>query len=183
DALMQQLFNRLYDRDGKIAARGRILEDVVAAFLKMPYFKTRPPKSAGREEYGSMLANEFLKSCRKAGGSDMDAISTATAFTAQSIALAFTRFVQPRLKPNTQVDYILSGGGAKNHTLMKMLREKLEPLGCTLLDTSTIGIPVDAKEAVAFALLAYYTWHKHPANVPSATGAKHPVILGQVTYV
>src|SRR5579884_3939095 len=72
---------------------------------------------------------------------------------------------------------------AKNTTLMRMLREKLKPLGCTLLDSSALGLPVEAKEAAAFALLAYYTWHRRPANVPSATGAKHPAILGQITYV
>jgi anhydro-N-acetylmuramic acid kinase len=66
---------------------------------------------------------------------------------------------------------------------MKMLRNRLEPLGCNLMESGTAGIPVDAKEAVAFALLAYYTWHRHPANIPSATGAAHPAILGQITYV
>ncbi|HZU10944.1 MAG TPA: anhydro-N-acetylmuramic acid kinase [Pseudacidobacterium sp.] len=183
DALMQQLFGRPYDRGGRIAASGNVLHPVVESVLRQPFFLTRPPKSAGREEFGASFAEDFLRECRKTGGSEKDAIATATALTAQSIALAFTRFVQPRLQRGAPVDYIVSGGGAKNTTLMRMLREKLGPLGCTLLDSSALGLPVEAKEAAAFALLAYYTWHRRPANVPSATGAKHPAILGQITYV
>jgi anhydro-N-acetylmuramic acid kinase len=183
DALTQQLFGKPYDRGGRIAARGRVLESVVVSVLRQPFFQTKPPKSAGREEFGAPFAKDFLRECRKASGSGKDVIATATALTAQSIALAFTHFVQPRLSRGAPVDYIVSGGGAKNTTLMRMLREKLGPLGCTVLDSSVLGLPVEAKEAAAFALLAYYTWHRRPANVPSATGAKHPAILGQITYV
>lgn len=183
DALMEELFSKPYDRDGKVAARGRVLEGVLAESLKHPFFRAVPPKSAGREEFGVAYAREFLRACKKAKGTSEDAVATATALTLESIALSFTRFVQPRITRSTTVDYIVSGGGAKNNTLMAMLRGQLEPLGCTLLDSNTAGIPVDAKEAVAFALLAYYTWHRKPANVPSATGANRPAILGQVTYV
>lgn len=183
DALMQQLFHKPYDRSGKTAAQGRVLDGPLAEALRHPFFQTSPPKSAGREEFGAVFAEKFLRTCKKAHGTANDTIATATAFTAESIAVAFERFVQPRLTLNTPVDYIVSGGGAKNHTLMAMLRQKLEPLGCKLMQSAEAGIPVDAKEAVAFALLAYFTWHKHPANVPSATGAKRPVILGQITYV
>jgi anhydro-N-acetylmuramic acid kinase len=183
DALTQQFFGKPYDRDGRIAARGNVLHPVVESVLQQPFFLAKPPKSAGREEFGASFAESFLRECKKTGGSNEDIVATATALTAQSIALAFTRFVQPRLKRGAPVDYIVSGGGAKNATLMRMLRMQLELLGCTLLDTSALGLPVEAKEAAAFALLAYYTWHRRPANVPSATGAKHPAILGQITYV
>jgi len=80
------------------------------------------------------------------------------------------------------VDYIVSGGGARNHTLMAMLARRLEPLGCELAASEQFGLPVDAKEAAAFALLAWQTWHHLPGNVPAATGAERPTILGQVTY-
>jgi len=183
DALMQRLFNKRYDRGGKVAFQGNIVESVLRAALEHPFFRAKPPKSAGREEFGNAFAKKFLSLCQKSKASNEDAITTAAALTAESIASAFERFVQPKLKRGTPVDYIVSGGGAKNKTLMAMLRQKLEPMGCNLMQSADAGIPVDAKEAVAFALLAYYTWHRHPANVPSATGAKHPSILGQITYV
>lgn len=182
DALMQQLFHQPYDRGGKVASRGRVLAKALDGALKHPFFRARPPKSAGREEFGVSFTEKFLVECRKASGRNEDAVATATALTAESIARAFTDFVKPKLKRDVQVDYIVSGGGAKNKALMDMLRQRLEPLGCNLMQSGDAGIPVDAKEAVAFALLAYYTWHRHPANVPSATGAKRGVILGQITY-
>ena len=81
------------------------------------------------------------------------------------------------------VDFIVSGGGARNLTLMQMLREQLEPLGCTVQASDDLGLPAEAKEAAAFALLAYETWHRRPGNIPSATGAARPAILGEITYV
>lgn len=182
DACMQRLFNKSYDRDGKVAARGSILEAPLVAALQHPYFRLVPPKSAGREEFGKVFVEQFLRNCRKAKAKPEDVITTATALTAESITRAFSQFVQSKLHSGIAIDYFVSGGGAKNPTLIKMLRQKLEPLGCRLMQTSAAGIPVDAKEAVAFALLAYYTWHYRPANVPSATGAKRPAILGQITY-
>jgi anhydro-N-acetylmuramic acid kinase len=83
---------------------------------------------------------------------------------------------------DTGVDFIVSGGGAHNKTLMDLLRERLEPLGCKLATSRDFGVPVEAKEATAFALLAWQTWHHLPGNVPRATGAKRPAILGQVAY-
>ncbi len=81
------------------------------------------------------------------------------------------------------VDYIVSGGGVRNATLMAMLAQRLEPLGCELASSEEFGLPAEAKEAAAFALLAWQTWHHLPGNVPKATGAERPVILGQVTFV
>lgn len=183
DALMQEFFDKAYDKGGKTATKGRVLSSVVDATLRGAYYRKTPPKSAGREEYGDAFVRNFWLACKKAGGLKEDAIATATALTAQSIELAFTRFVQPRMKKDVATDYIISGGGAKNAKLMNMLHEKLEPLRCNVESTMISGIPVEAKEAVAFALLAYYTWHRHPANVPSATGASRPAVLGQITYV
>ena len=182
DALAQKLFNQPYDRDGAIAARGAVLEPVLRGALRHPYFRLSPPRSAGREQFGREYAAEFLAGCRRVSRKPEDAIATATAFTTESIAQSYERFVLPAMK-NQRVDIIVSGGGARNGRLMTMLAERLEPLGCELTDTAAHGLPVEAKEAAAFALLAWQTWHHLPGNVPSATGATRPVILGQVTYV
>jgi anhydro-N-acetylmuramic acid kinase len=182
DALMQTLLDRRYDRDGRVAARGRVLEPVLRANMKHPFFCAAPPKSAGREEFGRDFSARFLAECRKARGNAEDAVATATALTADSICDAYRRFVAPRFGKSS-VDYILSGGGAKNATLFRMLDERLTPLGCTLTTSDAAGIRVEAKEAIAFALLAYQTMHHLPGNLPSATGASRPAILGRVTYV
>jgi anhydro-N-acetylmuramic acid kinase len=182
DALAAQIFNRPFDRNGALAARGAVLDSVLRAALSHSYFAIQPPRSAGREQFGREYAAEFLASCRGMSRKPEDALATATALTAVSIAQSYARFVQPAMK-NGAVDYIVSGGGARNRTLMAMLAQRLEPLGCELAASSDHGLPVEAKEAAAFALLAWQTWHHLPGNVPSATGAAHAVILGQVTYV
>jgi anhydro-N-acetylmuramic acid kinase len=182
DALAQQLFNRPYDRNGAIAARGTVLEPALKAALRNPYFRLQPPRTAGREQFGREYAAQFLTTCRRHSRKPEDALATATALTAESIARSYQRFVAPKMKDRS-IDYIVSGGGARNRTLMAMLAQRLEPLGCELAASADFGLPVEAKEAAAFALLAWQTWHHLPGNVPAATGATHPAILGQVTYV
>ena len=182
DALMAKLFEKKFDRDGRIAARGRVLDSVIKATLREPYFRKTPPKSAGREQFGAAFTTNFLHVCKKAGGRAEDAIATATALTADSIALAYDRFVQP-LITKTPVDLIVSGGGSRNRTLMAMLQQRLEPRGCTVMSSDSAGISSQAKEAVAFALLAWQTWHRVPGNIPAATGASRPAILGEILYV
>lgn len=182
DTLMQELFHKPYDRDGMVALRGRVLNRVLAAALEHPFFRTSPPKSAGREEFGAHFTERFLRRCRKESDRNEDAIATATALTVESIVRSFNDFIASKVRRGATIEYIVSGGGAKNKALIAMLQQRLEPLGCHLMQSAEAGIPVDAKEAVAFALLAYYSWHRHPANVPSATGAKRPAILGQITY-
>lgn len=182
DALAAQLFQKNYDRNGQIAARGRVLASVLKPLLRQPYFRKSPPKSAGREQFGSEFASAFLRACKQAGGSPEDAVATATAFTAETIALACERFVQPILR-NSPADFIVSGGGSRNSTLMTMLRQRLEPRGYSAMSSDTAGLPSQAKEAVAFALLAWQTWYHLPGNVPAATGASRPAILGEITYV
>jgi anhydro-N-acetylmuramic acid kinase len=110
-----------------------------------------------------------------------DALATATALTAETIAQSFTQFVLAKMK-GAPIDYVVSGGGARNRTLMKMLADRLEPMGCKLATTDDFGMPSQAKEAAAFALMAWLTCHKVPGNVPSATGARRPAILGQLSY-
>ncbi len=181
DALAQELFGQSFDRGGAIAARGTILKPVLASGMRNSYYRLKPPRTAGREQFGREYAALFLAACRRITRKPEDALATATALTAESIAGAYRKFVAARMKSG-RVDYIVSGGGAKNETLMSMLAERLEPFGCALSAIDEFGIPASAKEAAAFALLAWQTWHRRPGNIPSATGASRPAILGQVTY-
>jgi anhydro-N-acetylmuramic acid kinase len=181
DALAQRLFNKSYDRDGRLAGAGTPNEAMLTALLRDPYYRRRPPKSAGREQYGKVFVERLLSLARRRLSSH-DILATATALTSRSIALAYKQFVAPRIG-NAPVDYIVAGGGARNQTLMRMLAADLAPFGCQVQTTDEHGIPSEAKEAVAFALLAWQTWHRLPGNIPAATGAAHPAILGQVTYV
>jgi anhydro-N-acetylmuramic acid kinase len=183
DAVMEKLFGKRYDRDGKIAASGRALDDVVLKLLRAPFFRQKPPRTAGREEFGRDYSARFLQLCGGAGKPDI--VATATALTARSIADAIGRFVLPGFdatRTRGGHEIIVSGGGAKNPTLIALLRQALEPLGIALRFSDEFGLPAEAKEAVAFALLAYETWHGRPSNVPSATGAKRPAILGKISH-
>ncbi len=182
DALAQRLFSKAYDRNGSIARRGSVISAVLEAELKHPYYRLVPPRTAGREEFGREYAEKFLAACRKHSKHAEDALATATALTAETISQSYARFVATAMRGRS-VDYLVSGGGARNKTLMSMLVERLTPLGCTLASTDSFGLPAEAKEAAAFALLAWQTWYRLPGNVPAATGAKQPVILGQVSYV
>jgi anhydro-N-acetylmuramic acid kinase len=181
DALTRQLYAKPFDRDGRIAARGKVLPPVLEAVLRQPFFRKAPPKSAGREQFGPAFTNDLIAACKQAGGAPEDILATATALTAESIARSFRQFVLPTVA-DTPIDYIFSGGGARNITLIGMLRTRLEPLGCTLLASDEIGMPAEAKEAAAFALLAYCTFYGLPGNLPSATGAPIPVVLGSITH-
>lgn len=181
DALTQQLFAKPFDRNGAFAAEGAVLAPVLKAALRNPYYRLQPPRTAGREQFGHQYAAKFLAACHRHSAKPEDALATATALTAETIAASYKQFVRAKMKKG-RVDYIVSGGGARNHTLMAMLAQRLSPLGCDLAASQDFGLPVDAKEAAAFALLAWHTWHHLPANVPAATGAARPAILGQVTY-
>lgn len=178
DQLMQMLFNQPFDRDGKVARGGAVLEAVLEKELQAPYFRRKPPKTAGREEFGREYARAFLRKCGRAAKPDI--IATATALTACSIAEAVERFVLPG---GSYRQMVVSGGGSKNETLMNMLLEEAAKLGLKLRHSDDYGVPSQAKEAVAFALLAYQTWHRQPGNVPSATGAEKAVMLGKISYV
>jgi len=182
DALALKLFGKRFDRNGDLAARGTILEKVLAAELRNSYYQLKPPRTAGREQFGREYAAKFLAACRRHSDRGEDALATATALTAETITRSYKTFVGRGMKGNP-VDYIVSGGGARNRTLMAMLAQRLEPLGCELATSEEFGLPAEAKEAAAFALLAWQTWHHLPGNVPRATGATRPAILGQVTYV
>jgi len=181
DALAQKLLGKRFDPNGAFAARGKVLQTVLRKTLSNPYFMLKPPRTAGREQFGREYAARFLADCKRNSKQPEDALATATALTAETIAQSYKTFVRAAMR-GSQVDYVVSGGGASNQTLMAMLAERLEPLGSKLASSSDFGVPVEAKEAMAFALLAWQTWHHLPGNVPTATGARRPVILGQVTY-
>jgi anhydro-N-acetylmuramic acid kinase len=187
DALAQQLFNKRYDRNGAFAAAGTVLAPVLAAALRNAYYQLKPPRTAGREQFGREYSAKFLSACQKHSKKPEDAMATAAALTAESITMSYKQFVLAKLKRRGMksygVDYIVSGGGARNHTLMAMLAQRLEPMGCDLAVSEDFGLPAEAKEAAAFALLAWQTWNHLPGNVPAATGANRPAILGQVIYV
>jgi anhydro-N-acetylmuramic acid kinase len=181
DAVMDELFGKRYDRDGRVAASGRVMDGVITRLLRAPFFRQKPPRTAGREEFGREYVSRFLQMCR--GTNKTDIMATATALTARSIAEAVQRFVLPRFGSKRRtVQMIAAGGGTKNPTLMAMLSNEIKPLGIELRFSDEFGLPAEAKEAVAFALLAYETWHRRPSNVPSATGAKRAAILGKISY-
>ena len=183
DAVTATLFERPYDRGGKIAASGKVLEPVLAEILRRKYFREEPPKTAGREEFGREFVDKFLRRCGKARKEDV--VATATALTARSIVDAVQRFVLEKMSASRRANFsemILSGGGAKNATLVRMLTEGLAPLGIQLRMSDAFGLPSEAKEAVAFAVLSYETWNRRISNVPSATGAKRGAVLGKISY-
>ena len=165
-----------YDHDGRIAARGRVIQPVVDALLAEPYFAAEPPKSTGRELFDAAYVQRLIARCRaeSADATDADLVATATALTAQSIADAYRRFI-----PEPITETILSGGGAKNATLRARISAALGGLRVRTFDEEFFD--GEAKEAVAFALLAHLHLEGLPGNVPTATGAKGPRVLGMLT--
>lgn len=156
-----------FDRGGRIAARGTLNRALLELLLADPYYRMKPPKSAGREQYGA----EFVLRLKQTGLPLADLIATATVLTAASIAMAAAPFAPEEM--------IVSGGGAHNPQIMAHLAGFLP--GVAMAKSGDYGIDGDAKEAIAFAILAYQTWHRKPGNLPSATGARRPVILGKLT--
>jgi anhydro-N-acetylmuramic acid kinase len=165
---------KTYDAGGRWAARGRVIEPLLAQLLREPFFQRRPPKSAGREQFGQGFLKQFFLECRGARAEDL--LCTATELTARSIADALDRFVLGSISIHR---LIVSGGGAHNRLLVSRLGQLLPSLRVQLSDAC--GLPVDAKEAIAFALLADRTLHGLPGNLPSVTGARRAVVLGKIS--
>ncbi len=185
DACMRRLYGREFDKGGAVARSGRVLQEVVVGMMTEGYFSALPPKSCGREQFGGEFVSRFIEMCRKAGArEDRDVIATATALTAASVVEAYRRFVWGHVgqaAPLAKVEFVVAGGGAKNATLMGTLREGLGRLGVRVRLMEELGVPAQAKEAVAFALLAWLSWNGMPGNVPAATGARRAVSLGKVS--
>ena len=165
-----------YDHDGRMAARGQVIQKVVDVLLAEPYFRAEPPKSTGRELFDAAYVQRLIAMCRaeQSDAAGDDFIATATALTAQSIADAYRRFI-----PEPVTETILSGGGAKNTTLRKQIEAAVGGLKVRTFDE--VFFDGEAKEAVAFALLAHLHLEGIPGNVPTATGARGPRVLGMLT--
>ena len=166
-----------FDRDAKMALTGRCVTSLLEELLRDPYLRMEPPKSTGREHYGHGFVEKLLGKARKYRLRPEDLVRTVTVFTALSVVDALNRFV----RPTTEIrQVIVSGGGARNPLIMAQLAAALEPT--EVVPLSKLGIPEDAKEAYAFALLAYETWNRRTGNLPSATGAKKAVVLGKICW-
>ena len=162
-----------YDKGGEVAARGRVDDRLLSILLDDPYFRRKPPKSTGRELFGRRYTLKIIEYAERHNLRFEDVIATATALTVESMVMAYERFIMPRHK----IDEIyISGGGSKNRTIMRWLRERLD--GIKVLDYSSLGIPSEAKEAVLMAILANEFLMGRPSNMTRATGAKRNVILG-----
>ena len=171
DEAMERHFRRPFDEGGVVAARGRVDEAVLEQLLQHPYLQLRPPKTTGREvfHYGESVARTELEALEP-----QDAVATLTAFTAESIALAYRRDVVP-----LGLDEVLAaGGGALNPTMMHMIRERLPEVRVRTFEE--LGWNAKDREAVAFAVMAYQAWHGRTNTLPSATGARHAVSAGKI---
>jgi len=166
-----------FDKNAQLAMQGRSNPAFLDELLRDPYLRIGPPKSTGREYYGHSYVKKILALSRRYRAKPNDLIRAATIFTALSVVDALNRFVLRK----TKIDQlIVSGGGARNPLILAQLSAALP--GIEVLPSSRLGIPEDAKEAFAFALLAYETFHRRPSNLPSATGARGPAILGKIAY-
>lgn len=174
DSLVSRFTNRArrYDEGGKLAARGKVSASLLRLLLRDRYYRKPPPKSTGREDYGG----EFIEHLIHTRLPLEDIVATATAFTAATIGIGIRDIVMKRMKVQ---EVVVSGGGAHNRTLLDLLSRELPDL--KIRPSSDFGIDVDAKEAVAFAVLAHETWFGRPSNLPAATGARAPVVLGKIS--
>lgn len=181
---------RRMDRDGRLAARGKVLDDVLAAWMKHPFLRQRPPRTTGRETFGKQFIDAQWERLRSASRDENDWLATATAFTAATITSSYQRFL-PTLSPgrwargagkrpqrNRAVEFVLTGGGSRNRTLVRMLQADWPDTRIRTIDD--LGIPAEAKEAVSFAMLAVARMDGVPSNLPAATGAKNAVSLGSM---
>ncbi len=162
-----------FDVNGKMAASGTVRKELLEELLAEPYFRRSPPKSCGREQYGAEMVAILLHEDLPAA----DLVATVTALTAASIADSIDRFVSPRMRLD---ELIVSGGGVKNPEIMRRIKAQLPDTQVRL--SNDLGVDSDAKEAMAFAILAHETWHRRPASLPSATGASGRAILGKIVY-
>lgn len=174
DALVNEASGERYDRDGRLAESGTVHKPALDTLLQDPYFTMPLPKSTGRERFGQTFLDRFRSVSR--GLSLEDQVATATALTARSVGDSIDRFVRPEFEP---VEVYVSGGGRNNPVLMRGLEEALPD--CRVAPSDLLGLDPDAKEAVAFAILASETLAGRPGNLPRVTGASDAVILGQIT--
>ncbi len=163
-----------FDQDGAMASKGLVITSILNWLLEHPFYRMRPPKAAGHEQFGAEYTSSVLRRMRSYGTEDV--LATLVELTARTIVEGITRFGL-RGRPIDEV--IVSGGGAQNRFLMSRLQAHMPK--CKVMSSAEVGIGLDAKEAIAFAILANETWHGRPSNVPSVTHARHSVILGKIT--
>lgn len=177
DALIERITRgkSSYDRDARFALTGKTIPALLARLMREPYLRKKPPKSAGREQFGQVYARNLLAWAQRHHVAPADLVRTATAYTAMTIGDAFRRFILPRVRID---EMIVAGGGARNPLIMAKLAASLP--GIEIVASNRFGVPTDAKEAFCFAVLAYEADHGRFNNLPSATGAKHPVVLGEI---
>jgi anhydro-N-acetylmuramic acid kinase len=177
DALVQHftLGSRKFDAAGQDARSGKVVLPLLEQLLKHPFFQLRPPKAAGREQFGQSFTSQILALQREHSYEDL--VATATELTAVTVARAVKEHVQPRIHLDQM---IISGGGAHNNYLLERIAALVPQV--EVMTSTQMDIPIDAKEAMGFALLANETFQLNPANIPTATGARHPVVLGKVVY-
>jgi anhydro-N-acetylmuramic acid kinase len=166
-----------YDRDARIARTGEAIPQLLEELLRDPYLREHPPKTAGREQFGRAFAERLIAWAKKRRARADDVLCTATIFTSLSIADAFRRFIFPRSRVH---DLIVAGGGARNPLLMAQLAAALP--GLEIAPANAWGVPAEAKEAFAFAVLAYEAFHGRPNNLPSATGATRAAVMGKLVH-
>lgn len=174
DGAMRLLFNKNFDEGGKIASKGRLNNQLFKKLKAIPYVRQKPPKSTGRELFNAKLLNEIFGLATKKECTKEDIITTLTHYTAWSIAENIKKFA------NSVSKVIVSGGGAKNTFLIELLKSYLPDSNVIL--SNEIGIPIEAKEALAFAFLAYLRMGGLPSNIPNVTGAKSRTSLGIVAW-
>jgi anhydro-N-acetylmuramic acid kinase len=179
DALVERISKgrATYDRGARIAAQGEVNRPLLEKMLRDPYLRQKPPKTAGREQFGAAYAENLFAWARKHRTRPQDLIRAATIFTAFSIIEALQQFVLP--KTSVQ-ELIVAGGGTKNPLIMTQLEAALA--GIKIVESSRLGVAAEAKEAFAFGILAYEAFHSRTNNLPSATGAKHAAILGKLVH-
>jgi len=164
-----------YDREGERARRGTPAPRVLETLLADPYFGQPPPKSTGRERFGITFADRLIELVKTNGGSDNDAVATATALSVETIARGIERWTPAAVED----ELVISGGGARNPALVELLAGRVRPRPVVLFDQ--LFFDGEAKEAVAFAFLGALTLGGKPGNLPSATGARGPRLLGHIT--
>lgn len=176
DEVCYQLFNQKYDKDGILASQGRVNNELLIYCLDNPFFSISPPKSTGRELFGKQYVDSLIK--KFSDVPQLDILTTVTMFTARSIVDSYKQDIFPHINID---EVIIGGGGSYNKTLLTMIKNLLDkPI--TLLTQEDLGYSSEAKEAVAFAILANETYHHNPSNVRTATGAREAVILGNMTF-
>lgn len=174
DLAVARFSDQKYDRDGAWAASGTPNQGFVDRWLEQDFFKQPPPKSTGREQFGTA----YLEACLRDAGdlSPADILATLTEFTAASIAQSYQTFL-PQLPDRV----FLCGGGSRN-TYLKSRIQALLP-NSIVTTTDEAGLNADFKEAIAFAILAYWRYHDLPGNLPEVTGAPQSVLLGEIYHV